>query len=149
MKKQIFSIFVLAAFCLNFAPLAFAQASVNDWSNVQKLKLGTYLIIEPKAGKAIKASLEGVGSAEIMVYSGKKFLTFNKDSVARIYRSRGGSEQDAKDKGAGIGMLAGYAAGLAFPPGLLIFLAGTGVGLLIGKEEAKKKRKGRLIYEPQ
>jgi len=149
MKKQIFSIFVTAAFCLNFAPFAFAQASVNDWSNVQKLKLGTYLIIEPKAGKAIKASLERVGQTEITVYSGKTFLTFNKDSVARIYRSRGGSEQDAKDTGAGIGMLAGIAAGIFFPPSVLFFMAGGGAGILIGKESAKKKRKGRLIYESQ
>lgn len=147
MKKQIFSLIVLAAFCLNCFASAFAQASTDSWSNLRKIKLGSSLIIEPKAGKSIKATLERVGDAEIVVYSGKKFSTLKKDSIARIYLSRIGSETEAADNGAAVGMLVGFAAGLFVPGGLLIFLGSSGAGVLIGKEAAKKKKRGRLIYE--
>lgn len=150
MRNRIFSLLILAAFCLNLAPDARAQVSASDWSNLQKVALGTFLIIEPKTGKAIKASLEGVGGAEIVVYGNKKFLTLDKDSIARIYLSRTGSEKDAKEAGASIGMLAGLVAMAVFVPGgSLLLLAGGGTGALIGKESAKKKRRGRLIYEAQ
>jgi hypothetical protein len=147
MKKQIFSLFLLAAFCLNCFSAAFAQDSPDGWSNLQKIRLGSSLIIEPKAGKSIKASLEKAGSDEIVVYNKKKFLTLKKDSIARIYLSRVGSEMEAKDDGAAIGMVIGFAAGLFVPGGLLIFLGSSGAGMLIGKESAKKKKRGRLIYE--
>jgi hypothetical protein len=149
MKKQIFSISIMAAFCLNSLPAAFAQTSVNDWTNLRKTRLGIEVIIEPKTGKSIKGSLEGVKDSEIVLYVKKKFLTLNKDLIARIYLSKTASEKDAKDGGAGIGMLVGLAAGMFVPGGILIFLGSSGAGMLIGKESSKKKARGRLIYEAQ
>lgn len=149
MKKQIFSLLILAAFCLNCAPSAFAQNPVNDWSNLQKLRLGREIIIEPKTGESMKGSLEGIRDSEIVVYVKKKFLTLKKDSIARVYLSKTASEKDAKDDGAGMGMLVGLAAGMFVPGGILILLGSSGAGYLIGKESSKKKARGRLIYEAQ
>jgi hypothetical protein len=149
MRKQIFSMFILTAFFLHFTQSASAQNPVNDWSNLRKVSLGKHLIIEPKTGAAIKASLERVGDSEIVVYSRKNFVTFKKDSIARIYLSRTGSEKIAADNGLTAGFFIGVAAGIFLPAAIPLMLAGSGSGYLIGKESAKKKKRGLLIYEAQ
>lgn len=156
MRRNI-SYLALIAIVLGTLPFAIiGQTRTDEWANVTALPQNTGLIVIRKREGKVSGGLDSATDDQIVLSTKSGLITVRKDSVKKIYSAVPRSEQREKNRGAGLGLLAGV--GAAFLREVISpsegqdissvgFLAlGGGLGILYGKQRATGFRKGATIY---
>ncbi len=153
MRKPIASLLLLTIACGLMVFDTAAQKPPDDWARVKSLSKHAPVIVERKTGKRVHGILHLAADNELSIITrDNTLIAVPKDNVKKVYHAIPRSEKKGLNRGALFGMLAGLAAGLAveakYPSegqevnGFLPFLAGAGIGLLLGKRWAKGVNKG-------
>lgn len=135
-----------------------AMAGSSDWSNVGKLKQGTYIVIERKNGEIVEGRFGAVVSDELSVISdSQRVAKVRKEDIREIKRKKKSTGMPILI-GVAIGAGGGYAAGRISEtegdrqedPGLVPLFGtaiGAGIGALVGVAVSRGSEK--LIYRAE
>lgn len=157
MKRRTLPVLLVLLLLTSYAPLAFAQASSNDWTVVQRIRTDEKLIVKQMNGKEVKGSMiEATDTTLTIDRNGKPFGIPRADvrqvSVIHGKAQKGKWALIGAGVGAGVGGAIGYAkysperddSELWFPVGLMF---GAGGGAISGLLFGQSTRKRVMVYD--
>jgi hypothetical protein len=127
----------------------------NDWGRIQRLAVGTPLIIKTDKVSRIECRLKSANDSSLIVQAAKGEQTLDRGTIKRIYLGIHKKKNGAKlATGAvivagllGFGILDAAIRGPTDYPSVLPIFAAFGVGALVQKQLTKGFKRGDLIYE--
>lgn len=154
MKTKISVAFLFMSLFLTVTPFSFAQNSQNDWNTVQKLAMGTDVLIKTFNGKNFFGSLVSVNGNEIEVSVKGSSLVLSNNNVEAVYLAVPKTGKSARLIGGAIGLLTVVVTAgvvnrdeVSYSGSVLLPIAGFVGGVLIGSQFGKGKKRGLLIYK--
>lgn len=157
MKRTFIPLVLVFTLLSTQIPTAFAQqASISEWSSVQRIQTNAQLIVKQKNGKEIKGSMIEATDSSLTIDRGGKPTSIARTDVKQIYVSEGKAEKGKWAAiGAGIGAGAGAGIGaIKYSPdsddsGIYVvggLLIGVGAGALGGLAFGASRRERTLVY---
>lgn len=154
MKQPVVALIFIVVASISLPQILIAQTTT--WAGVKALPKGTELVVERKASEKVIGYLQAATDDTVTVTSDAGSFIIARDNVEKIFCAVPRDSKKSRNRGALYGMLLGLAAGVAVAtvqkpeseamPGVSVFLAGGLIGMRVGKEHAKGKDKGPLIY---
>ncbi len=152
MKLRTLPVILVLLLLSSHAPLAFAQASSNDWTVVQQIKTNEKILVKQKNGREVKGSMIEANDTTLTIDRDGKPFSVPRADVRQVYVIEGKAQKGKWALiGAGIGAGVGAAIGAAkyssrvddselwIPVGLMFGTAGGAVGgLLFGTSTRKR-----------
>ena len=157
MKHKPLSFLLVLLLLSSYTPLAFAQASSNDWAVVQQIRTSEDLIVKKRDGRQVKGEMIEATDTTLTIDDDGKPVSIPRAEVRQIQVI----ERKAKKGkwawiGTGIGAGTGAAIGavkysenvddsqLWIPVGLMF---GAGIGAATGFLVGANRRKRTMIYD--
>ena len=158
MKSKALPVILVLLLVFSYSPLAFAQtASINDWTQVQRLNTNERLLVKQKDGKHVKGRMIEATDTTLIIDRDGKPLSIARTDVRQVYVIEGKAQKGKWALiGAGIGAGAGAGIGATkfssdrddseiwIPIGLLV---GTGIGAVTGLAFGQSNRSRVMVYD--
>jgi hypothetical protein len=151
MKQQL--TWLIIAILASTVPLHVA-AQTDNWTGVRALPKGAELVIERKSSGRVVGYLELATDDTVVIVSDANSFIIGRDNVKKIYYAVAHDKKKSMNRGALIGMIGGAVTASLIAgepegqemPGLGGLLIGGLAGTWFGKQRAKGKKRGALIY---
>ena len=157
MRRLLFGGFLFLSLCIVFtfsAQTALAQSNKNNWSEAQKIKLGSKLKIKTKAGQKFTGKMVAVtaDSITLSVKAPGKDIELKREEIAEIRKKSAALTWGYAALLGGLGFVGGYGIGygvgeatearyaVEYPIAVFSAAAGAIVGAIIGS-------RGEVVYK--